>query len=196
MKVSFLFRTLTPAIKCLQTQGQLIRRAVRKEARLAVRELNGQACKARADKKQIFSTRSVGELITDYESLLQALSKHVGIAAAKARKQGSTCKNMIIFASSSPHDEHPVSYKAIVHFPCSTNCSVEQTQGMSGAASQLFRERTRYYKIGIGLIELVSETYNQLDLFNPQRANPVLMNTLDSINHRYGSDTVFFAAKV
>ena len=287
---SFLsFKNTYPAIKCLQTQGQLIRRAVWKEARLAVcvgiaetltlakianhaakkirhyqgvcfmnneqerisilkqlsagdvwgigrriskklelmnihtayqlacmppmlarklfsieiertvRELNGQACKAwdeaRADKKQIFSTRSVGERITDYESLLQALSKHVGIAAAKARKQGSTCKTMMIFASSSPHDEHPVSYKAIVHFPCSTNCSVELTQGMSGAASQLFREGTRYYKIGIGLIQLVSETYNQLDLFNPQRANPALMNTLDSINHRYGSDTVFLAAQ-
>ena len=57
------------------------------EIERTVRELNGQACKvwdeARADKKQIFSTRSVGERITEYEDLLQALSKHVAIAAAK-----------------------------------------------------------------------------------------------------------------
>ncbi|MBO1895793.1 Y-family DNA polymerase, partial [Shewanella sp. BF02_Schw] len=287
---SFLsFKNCYPAIKCLRTQGQLIRRAVWKEARLAVcvgigetltlakianhaakkiegykgvcfisneqeriailkqlavgdvwgigrriskklelmnirtafqlasmpptlarkqfsieiertvRELNGQTCKvwdeARADKKQIFSTRSVGERITDYSSLLQALSKHVAIAASKARKQGSGCKTMLIFASNSPHDERPVSYKAIVHFPCPTNCTVELTKAMSEAASKLFREGIHYYKIGIGLIDLASEKHNQLDLFNPPKGNPALMHTLDHINKRYGSDTMFLAAQ-
>lgn len=62
----------------------------------AVRELNGQVCKSwdqiRADKKQIFSTRSVGERIVDLHSLQQALSKHAAIAAYKARQQHSLCK--------------------------------------------------------------------------------------------------------
>jgi DNA polymerase V len=287
---SFLsFKNTYPAIKCLRTQGQIIRRAVWKEARLAVcvgigetltlakianhaakkiegyngvcfigneqervsilqripvgdvwgigrriskklevmnirtafqlasmppalarkqfsieiertvRELNGQPCKVwdevRADKKQIFSTRSVGERITDYESLLQALSKHVGIAAAKARKQGSNCKTMLLFASSSPHDERPVSYKAVIHFPCPTNCTLTLTKGMSDAALRLFRENVRYYRIGVGLIDLLSEKFNQFDLFNQPTSNPALMSTLDLINHRYGNDTVFLAAQ-
>jgi DNA polymerase V len=287
---SFLsFKNCYPAIKCLSTQGQLIRRAVWKEARLAVcvgigetltlakianhaakkvkryhgvcvintdqervdilkqlvvgdvwgigrrigkklalmnihtayqlacmppglarkqfsievertvRELNGQVCKvwdeARADKKQIFSTRSVGERITDFDSLLQALSKHVGIAASKARKQGSSCKTMLLFASNSPFDERPVSYKAIVHFPCPTNCTVELTKAMSEAAPKLFRDGVRYYKIGVGLIDLASEQYSQFDLFNPPTAKPALMLALDHINQRYGSDTVFLAAQ-
>ncbi|MBB1319887.1 Y-family DNA polymerase [Shewanella sp. SR43-4] len=287
---SFLsFKNCYPAIKCLLTQGQLIRRAVWKEARLAVcvgigetltlakianhaakkiegykgvcfisneqeriailkqlavgdvwgigrriskklelmnirtafqlasmpptlarkqfsieiertvRELNGQACKVwdevRADKKQIFSTRSVGERITDFESLQQALSKHVAIASSKARKQGSNCKTMLIFASNSPHDERPVSYKAIVHFPCPTNCTIELTKAMSEAAPKLFREGIHYYKIGIGLIDLANEKHNQFDLFNPPKANPALMHTLDDINQRYGSDTMFLAAQ-
>ncbi|NCO71587.1 MULTISPECIES: Y-family DNA polymerase [Shewanella] len=287
---SFLsFKNCYPAIKCLLTQGQLIRRAVWKEARLAVcvgigetltlakianhaakkiegyqgvcfisneleriailkqlavgdvwgigsriskklelmnihtafqlasmpptlarkqfsieiertvRELNGQACKvwdeARADKKQIFSTRSVGERIADFDSLLQALSKHVGIAASKARKQGSSCKTMLLFASNSPFDERPVSYKAIVHFPCPTNCTVELTKAMSEAAPKLFRDGVHYYKIGIGLIDLASEQNSQFDLFNPPTAKPALMLALDHINQRYGSDTVFLAAQ-
>jgi DNA polymerase V len=287
---SFLsFKNCYPAIKCLSTQGQLIRRAVWKEARLAVcvgigetltlakianhaakkvkryhgvcvintdqervdilkqlvvgdvwgigrrigkklalmnihtayqlacmppglarkqfsievertvRELNGQVCKvwdeARADKKQIFSTRSVGERITDFDSLLQALSKHVGIAASKARKQGSSCKTMLLFASNSPFDERPLSYKAIVHFPCPTNCTVELTKAMSEAAPKLFRDGVRYYKIGVGLIDLASEQNSQLDLFNPPTAKPALMLALDHINQRYGSDTVFLAAQ-
>ncbi|GGN20678.1 DNA polymerase V subunit UmuC [Shewanella putrefaciens] len=169
------------------------------EVERTVRELNGQACKVwgevRADKKQIFSTRSMGERIIDFESLLQALSKHVGIAATKARKQGSVCKTMLLFASNSPHDERPVSYKTVVHFPCPTNCTIELTKAVCEAAPKLFREGVRYYKIGVGLIDLASEKHSQLDLFNPPTAKPALMLTLDHINQRYGSDTLFVAAQ-
>ncbi|MEE1981387.1 Y-family DNA polymerase [Shewanella xiamenensis] len=169
------------------------------EIERTVRELNGQACKqwdeARADKKQIFSTRSVGERITDYELLHQALSKHISIAAAKARKQGSLCKAMLLFANNSPYDEQPTGAKTLVHFPCATNCSAELTRAMSVVAPKLFRQGVRYYKIGVGLLDLVSEKYRQFDLFNAPPANPQLMRTLDSVNHRYGSDTLFLAAQ-
>lgn len=169
------------------------------EIERTVRELNGQVCKqwdeARADKKQIFSTRSVGERITDYELLLQALSKHIAIAALKARQQGSYCKTMLLFASNSPHDERPVSDKVIVHFPCPTHCSVELTKALRQAAPRLFRVGVRYYKIGVGLVDLASEKYFQFDLFNPAKVDYTLMHTLDSINQRYGRDTVFLAAQ-
>jgi len=164
-----------------------------------VRELNGQVCKqwdeARADKKQIFSTRSVGERITDYGSLLQALSQHVAIAAVKARQQGSHCKTMLLFASNSPHDERPVSYKVIVHFPCPTHCTIELTKAMTAAASRLFHQGVHYYKIGVGLVDLASDKHVQFDLFNTAKVNHALMHTLDSINQRYGRDSVFLAAQ-
>jgi DNA polymerase V len=86
-----------------------------------VRELNGQSCKtwdaARADKKQIYFTRSLGERITEFNTLQQALSQHAGIALQKARKQQSLCKVMLFFAASSPFDDKPVRYRAIHHFP-------------------------------------------------------------------------------
>ncbi|MCS6176185.1 Y-family DNA polymerase [Shewanella baltica] len=177
----------------------LARKQVNIEIERTVRELNGQACKvwdeARADKKQIFSTRSVGERITEYEDLLQALSKHVAIAATKARKQGSSCKTMLLFASNSPYDERPTGFKTLVHFACATDCSIELTQGMTQAASQLFRAGVRYYKVGVGLIDLVSTMHGQLDLFNVSKAKPALMKTLDGINQRYGTDTLFIAAQ-
>jgi DNA polymerase V len=169
------------------------------EIERTVRELNGQVCKvwdeARADKKQIFSTRSVGDRITDFNYLLQALSKHVGIAASKARAQASSCKTMLLFASNSPFDEQPRSFKTIVHFASPTNCSAEITEAMTQAAPQLFREGVRYYKIGVGLIDLASDRHRQLDLFNASNANPVLMHTLDGLNQRYGRDTLFLAAQ-
>jgi len=177
----------------------LARKQFNIEVERTVRELNGQACKkwdeVKADKKQIFSTRSLGQRITNYDLLLQALSKHVAIVAKKARKQGSTCKIMVLFASSSPHDARPQSFKEIVHFACPTNCSVQLTKAMSKVAHRLYREDVQYYRVGVGLLELGNEKFDQFDLFNPRTDNPALMGALDSINSKYGTDTLFLAAQ-
>lgn len=169
------------------------------EVERTVRELNGQICKqwdeARADKKQIFSTRSVGERITDFEQLHQALSKHAAIAAAKARKQGSSCKSMLVFASNSPYDERPQSFKTTVHFPCPTDDTTDITTAVSKVAYQLYRPNVRYYRIGVGLIDLANSHNAQLDLFNVSLSNPALMRVYDGINQRYGTDTLFLAAQ-
>jgi DNA polymerase V len=182
-----------------KTPPGLARKQFSIEIERTVRELNGQVCKqwdeARADKQQIFSTRSVGERIVDYDLLLQALSKHIGIAAAKARRQGSHCKTMMLFASNSPYDDYPVNFKVLVTFPCPTNCTTELTQAMSNAAPTLFRLGVRYYRIGVGLLDLSTQKHTQLDMFNTSNANPALMQALDGINQRYGTDTLFLAAQ-
>ncbi|MCG9698479.1 Y-family DNA polymerase [Shewanella sp. Isolate11] len=169
------------------------------EIERTVRELNGVVCKewdqVRADQQQIFSTRSVGERITCYQDLVQALSKHAAIVAAKARQQRSHCKSMILFANNSPHDALPVNYKTIVEFPCPTNCTAELTRAVSAAAPKLFKPGVRYYKIGVGLLDLASESYQQFDLFDVPQGNPQLMQALDGINGRYGRDTLFLAAQ-
>jgi DNA polymerase V len=177
----------------------LARKTFSIEVERTVRELNGQVCKmwdqVKADKKQIFSTRSVGERITEFEQLKQALSKHVCIAAAKARRQGSVCKTVLIFATNSPHDERPSGFKSVIHLPYPTNSTVELSQAVSQSASTLFREGVRYYKIGVGLLDLTSEKNCQLDLFNASKANPALMNILDQLNEKYGRNTLFLAAQ-
>ena len=177
----------------------LARKTFSIEVERTVRELNGQACKVwdqvRADKRQIFSTRSVGERITDFDELQQALSKHVGIAAAKARKQGSVCGTVLLFAGNSPHDQHPLCLKSIAHLPYPTNSTIELTQAVTKASISLFREGVRYYKIGIGLLDLTSEKHCQYDLFNQPTTAPELMNVLDELNAKYGRDTLFLAAQ-
>lgn len=169
------------------------------EVERTVRELNGQVCKhwdaIRADKKQIFSTRSVGTRITDLATLQQALSKHVGIAAAKARKQQSLCNVMMCFASSSPFEVHPVSSKAIHHFPYPTSDTTVLNQAASILANQMFKPDVRYYKIGVGLIDLIEGKHAQLDFLNPEPDDSKLMDIMDNLNHRYGTDSLFLAAQ-
>ena len=169
------------------------------EVERTVRELNGQVCKgwdaARADKKQIYSTRSVGERITELELLQQALSKHAGIAAAKARKQSSLCKVMLCFASNSPFDEKPVSFRVVHQFPYPSSDTKQLVKVATQAARELYKSGVRYYKIGVGLIELVDGRHEQLDLLNPDVCDGRLMKVFDALNGKYGADTVFLGAQ-
>ncbi|WP_028768969.1 Y-family DNA polymerase [Shewanella fidelis] len=181
-----------------QMKAGIARKQFSIELERTVRELNGEVCKtwdeARADKKQIFSTRSVGNRVTDLPSLCQALSKHASTAAAKARTQGSLCKSMLVFASNSPFDEQPNGFKYLHHFAYPTNDTCELIEAATQAAMVRFNPTIRYYKIGVGLINLCSEANLQGDLFEGGR-NPSKMLVLDKINAKYGTDTLFLAAQ-
>jgi len=169
------------------------------ELERTIKELNGEACKIwdglRADKLQIFSTRSLGKRITNVEDLNQALAKHAGIAALKAREQKSLCSTLMAFVSNSPYDDNPCSYKFLKQFNPATNDTSILIKAISDNIHQLFKPGVAYYKVGIGLLSLSSETHQQLDLFNPPLGNASLMNVLDKINQRYGSDSAFFMAQ-
>ncbi|ASF93915.1 Y-family DNA polymerase [Vibrio anguillarum] len=190
---------INTALKLANYPPALIRKEFNVEVERTVRELNGQKSKswdtARADKKQIFSTRSTGQRITDLESLQQALCKHANIASFKARKQKSLCRVMLCFANSSPFDSLPVSRRAIHRFAYPTADVNQLTQAASRLAEQLFQQDVRFYKIGVGLIDLVDGQNEQPDLFNLTPNNPKLMNVYDTLNNRFGSETVFLAVQ-
>ncbi|MFT5674334.1 MAG: DNA polymerase V [Paraglaciecola sp.] len=184
------------ALSCMKTG--IAKKQFSIELERTVRELNGEICKgwdeARTDKKQIFSTRSVGNRITDISSLCQALSKHASIAGAKARAQGSLCQSMMVFATNSPFDERPGGFKFIHHFAYPTNDTCELIEAATKTAVARFSPNIRYYKIGIGLINLTCETHRQQDFFEVRRS-PDMMNILDDINAKYGTDSMFIAAQ-
>ena len=115
------FMGVHSALDLANLSPALARNTFNVEVERTIRELNGQVCKcwdtARADKKQIFSTRSAGQRIIDLESLTQALCQHANIASMKTRRQGSLCRVMMCFASSSPFDGgQQVIRRAVHHF--------------------------------------------------------------------------------
>ena len=169
------------------------------ELQRTIKELNGVSCKTwdgiRANKLQIFSTRSMGKRITCVEALNQALAKHALIAATKARKQNSLCGTLMAFASNSPFDEHPCSFKIVKHFNPPTNDSTQFLKLIRTHINELFKPGISYYRVGIGLLNLTDESQQQWDLFAPPTEKKALMGVLDDINQRYGSDSAFFMAQ-
>ncbi|MFD2178904.1 Y-family DNA polymerase [Veronia pacifica] len=187
------------ALSLSRQKPALMRREFNVEMERTVRELNGEVCKgwdvSRADKQQIFSTRSMGQRIVDEVSLHQALCKHAGIAAAKLRAQKSVCSVLMVFAGNSPYDDNPKSFKQLHRFAFAVDDTAVITRAVSDLIPLLFESGVKYYKVGVGLLDLASAEHIQPDLFDEQPGNPALMKAFDGLNHRYGKGTVFLAAQ-
>lgn len=165
-----------------------------------VHELNGTPKlnwdDVRAPKQQIFSTRSFGQRVTDKTELRHALISHVTIAASKLRRQNSLVKTLQVFACSSPHDIDTYYRQSILHeFPAPTGDTSIIANAVSTLVDTIFRKNVRFYKCGVGLIELVDATHYQQDLFNLLHDKTDLMRCMDAINSRYGRNTVHIAAQ-
>ncbi|TWX65530.1 Y-family DNA polymerase [Colwellia demingiae] len=164
-----------------------------------VNELNGISCLSWGDirepKREIFSTRSFGQRIVDIHTLQSALATHGAIVAKKVRQQSSLIKKLMIFASSSPHDDNYYKQAMVYKFPVATDNSCDIAKAISLVLADIFVEGVRFYRCGVGAIELESRTFQQPDLFMPDNSNPVLMKCFDNINNRYGQGTVKIGAE-
>ncbi|MCF6441184.1 Y-family DNA polymerase [Pseudoalteromonas luteoviolacea] len=158
-----------------------------------VSELNGEACLSWHEitqrKKEIYSTRSFGERITDPKALKAALATHCAIVSKKLRKQNSLAKNIVIFAHSSPFEDRYYKKSFIQKLPVASSDVRVFTNAMSDIFHQLFKSGVRYYKAGVGAIELEDDTFLQTDLFSQSQDSPALMKCLDEINTRFGNHT-------
>lgn len=165
-----------------------------------VDELNGLVRvswdQERAAKKEIYSSRSFGQRIRDKDQLKYALATHASIAANKLRKQDSRCKAMVIFASNSPHDAEGYYRQSVFHqFPVASHDSRLFIAACRAAVEKIFKSNVRFYRCGVGLVDISADSNHQKDLFTLSQDNTPLMQCMDSINKRYGRDTVQLAGQ-
>jgi len=162
-----------------------------------VNELNGISClswdEVKAPKQQIFSTRSFGQRISDHSVLHAALSCHASIVAKKLRQQASQVKKLMVFASSSPHDDYYYKQAIVYPFAIPTDNTSQLAQAVSWVLPQIYQSGVNFYRCGVGAIELASEHFQQRDLFDVDNSNPALMRCFDGINKRYGSGAINIA---
>lgn len=168
-----------------------------------VRELNGTVClewdELPQAKKEIYSTKSFGNRISDVHALKSALISHCETVCKKLRKQQSVATQFVVFASSSPHDaqrNNEPFFRRSYHiaFPVGTSDPTVLANEINSVLPHLFQPGVKYYRAGIGAIELASQKFNQADLFNISQDNKPLMDCLDTINKRYGAGTLSLAS--
>lgn len=165
-----------------------------------INELNGIPCIALEEvppsKKQIYCTRSFGEKPTKLQPVLEAVSLYASRAAEKLRAQKHFAHTVHVFLSTSPHKPNYYSNSTTVQLPYPTDDTRVIVATVRRAASSLYRTGNAYLKAGVGLVEITAKKHYQHDIFNEkqsERADAVI-KSLDAVNQRYGSGTLFIAA--
>lgn len=170
-----------------------------------VMELQGISCGSFEEdrpKQSIMSSKSFGEMQTNFSFLAQAISSHCARACEKARKQNLLAQRVYVFVRSNPFREDLLQYANSME--CRLVNASDDTRVITRVAKlclkRLFKAGVHYKKVGVMLVDLVNKSQQQLDLFHQPEPEELLkkdqlMTVFDAINRRYGSHTIKLAAE-
>lgn len=170
-----------------------------------IRELRGEACfsfdEHPKDKKQIACTRSFGQPIKEHRYLEEAISEFASRAAEKLRKQNSHAGQVLAFIRTSPFRKSDKQYSrsAVVPLDSPTADTVKIIDAALYVLHSIFKPGYNFVKAGVILLDLQPSTQHQLSLVledtsEKNKTRVRLMQTLDSVNKRYGRGTVKLAS--
>ncbi len=161
-----------------------------------VLELKGTACLSLTDipsaKQQIVCSRSFKRRLIDYSELAEALTSFSSRVAEKLRQQQSITGSITVFIRTSPHNPDEPQYQRSIQ--CILKQATQDTRHIISTAKRLLTEiyksgyRYQHCGVQLGHIQPFTQPYH-LDLFalteDSQSQSDDLMNTIDSINHRF-----------
>lgn len=203
---------ITTAAEFAACDARMVRQRFGVNVQRVGKELQGMRCGElliEKAKKQIICSRAFGRVVYTEDELREAVAKYTARAAEKLRRQNSYVQHVQVFAEGSNRfkDERPWSYSLTVGLPRPSSDTGELIAATKAGASALFRRMphapdprdplTGFRKAGVMLLDISSCDEVQRDLFapmpNPRRER--LMQTLDGVNRRFGSGTLYHAAQ-
>lgn len=175
--------------------------------RRTVMELRGIPCidpgDVQATRKSLVWTRSFGHKIADRETVFEAVASFASHLGYKLRKRGLAASNLNVFASVRPggKDYSRYRYGSSVSASCTLASPTSYTPELIRQAHQLldhcFVDGPKYYRAGVSAYGLVPQESVQENVFAAAAARPEnerLMNAIDRINQRWGSEIVNLAS--
>jgi DNA polymerase V len=168
-----------------------------------VMELNGNPCldveSVGDPRKGIMTSRSFGKAVTDYDDLSEAIAQFVSIAAEKLRAQNSVASLLHITLRTSKYSNYKSKYKYGIEFPLRmpTANTAHLIKCGHACLDKLYQHNLRYKKAAVMLTGILPESEVQQDLFSENHytaSEHNLMQKVDEINTKYGSETTHFAS--
>ncbi|CEI54456.1 Error-prone, lesion bypass DNA polymerase V (UmuC) [Acinetobacter bereziniae] len=160
-----------------------------------VLELQGTACieleEVPPDKKQIVSSRSFGQRVTDKDALSEAMSSYIQNAVKKLRRQNGLTGCVIAFAHSNPFDTKRPFYKASVSvsFPEPTDSAAQIIKSVLRQIDKVFKEGVEFKKCGVILTCIESKSRYVPDLladYDLIERNENLQSVLEQVDEKFG----------
>ncbi len=166
-------------------------------------ELNGHPCIDTTEvkrKKTICTSRSFGEMISDYDSMKASIATFASSCANNLRAQASGARSVTVFIASNRFREDLLQYanSATAMLPIATSDTLEITQAAIQALQSIWREGVQYKRSGVIVGDIQANESIEGILFDPVKNRPErarLMQEIDLINQRYGTKTVKIAAE-
>ncbi len=167
-------------------------------------ELSGSPCcvfNEITPRQSIVSSKSFGEMQTDFDSLAQAISSHAASAYEKLRHHHLFVQRLSVFVSTNqfrrdlPQYDNKILFK-LIH---PTDDIRLITRIAKQCLKKIYKSGFHYKKVGVCFEELVGKNHQQLDLFNQPTAESLhkkdqLMSLFDEINQKFGRHTIKLAA--
>ena len=193
---------ITTALALKQADPKHIRECFSVVLERTVTELRGVPCieleEAPPDRKSIMASRSFGKTVETRQEMEEAVATYTARAAEKLRRQHLACARLVVFVMTNrfrPQDAQYASEQA-VQLPVATANTARLLAAARTGLASIWRRGYRYKKAGVMLLELSPSHAVQGGLFDrpdDSRAK-ARMQAMDALNHRFGRDTVTFAA--
>ena len=167
-----------------------------------VRELQGQTCidleEVAPAKKEIAVTRSFGRPLTDLPDLVEAVTTFATRAGEKLRRQEHRAGQVLTFIHTSPFRKQDRQYSRSITVPLrkpSSDSAALTSMAIRGLRA-IYRPGFNYAKAGVMLLDLQAADVEQgeLDFDDPGADRSRLMSAMDSLNDRFGRNTVSIAS--
>ena len=145
--------------------------------------------------KSIMQSHTFANMITDYEALATEVRRFASRCATSLRSQQSLCTNLTVFVNTNRfRDDLPQYANSITTKLPPTADTPLLMHTAETLLRSIFRNGFKYKRAGVVLGGIKADQGRQLDLFsadNDERRRQ-LMQLADSINNRFGVDTITF----
>lgn len=151
------------------------------------------------DKKSITTSRSFGEMVESLEELESAVSCFASACASKLRQQKSVAEYITVYLLTNFFREDlPKYYNSItLKLPEATDGTLELVNEALKGLKSIYRKGYLYKKAGVIVTEISGNNSVQQNLFYTKDVSKTnsLNKVLDSINAKYGRDTLKIAVQ-
>ncbi|MBN1517305.1 Y-family DNA polymerase [Candidatus Sumerlaeota bacterium] len=168
-----------------------------------LRELRGESCielkNFHAAKDAVSCSRMFGRKLSAFEPIREAVANYAARAGEKLRKQKSAAGMIQVWLQTSPHmPGAQYSNSALTQFAVKTNHNPDLIAAAEELLRRIYKSGYRYHKAGVLLLDLAEADAVQQDFISPDgriQEKQNIMRALDTLNTRWGRDTIYSAAQ-
>jgi DNA polymerase V len=199
LKLKLLMLGVKTAYDLKKAESEYLRQQFSVVMSKTIQELNGISCieleELSPPRKQILSSRSFGQPVSDYNSLAEAVTLYMSRAAEKLRAQNSVAGLVHVYIRTNPHKTDESQYANGMTIPLAnpTDVTFQLVKQALWILKRVYKRGYRYAKAGVCLSSLTPKTSVPMDLFvssHSIRRSQNLMSTIDEINGKMGKSRI------